>query len=133
MSEQPYLREINDVSVQKASDWDVDGQHSVELQWEWKKGLLKAKIGDALAMNGEVYQTIAEADQKGGGVWGVLVTDDNDKVLAWNKEWISNLDTYRFSLKTIFSNDPVPPISNECCQPSTIGTESSKPTNVLAY
>ncbi len=109
MSEQPYLREINDVSVQKASDWDVDGQHSVELQWEWKKGLLKAKIGDALAMNGEVYQTIAEADQKGGGVWGVLVTDDNDKVLAWNKEWISNLDTYRFSLKTIFSNDPVPP------------------------
>ena len=38
MSEQPYLREINDVSVQKASDWDADGQHAVELQWEWKKG-----------------------------------------------------------------------------------------------
>lgn len=109
MSEQPYLREINYVSVQKASDWDVDGQHSVELQWEWKKGLLKAKIGDALAMNGEVYQTIAEAEQKGGGVWGVLVTDDNDKILAWNKEWRKNLDVYRFSLKTIFDNDPVPP------------------------
>lgn len=112
MSKQPYLLDLSSATVSKLPGWDIDGRHDVEITWNplyFDIGNLRdAQIGYTLGMDGNAYPTRTEADQQGGGTWGVIVAGADGYWKAWKTGWTWNIDPYSQLPKKIYEGQPVP-------------------------
>lgn len=115
MDEKPYLQMLTNVGVRKMPDWNKDGHHGVEISWDRivvtrpnADNMKQAKIGYTLGMDGRAYSTRTEADQQGGGTWGVIVAGGEGRWMAWKTGWTWDLDLNTQSPKKIYEGQPVP-------------------------
>lgn len=108
-----YLKSISSGTVQKAQKWGDDDRHAVELRWDFElvdtRGFSSAEVGYTLGKDGRPYVNRTEAEEKGGGTWGVLVARSGQEWLAWEVGWEWNLNLKDHSPRTYYNNRFLPP------------------------